>query len=231
MSRLGLERQTFFNIKFSLEQEITDLKELCSEKDNQISLLKSQINILQSEVDSWKQKLKPEPNRDILHSLPHIIKTIRGGQHSPVREEQELVCHTQTNIQGNIALRLNFNDELISNSKNIHQPSRASGLPQSSMAQPDRVLSPKSHQKSKSSGNMQLSLCTPSKAITDFDPNSAEHASVLIQNGIEEFKKRQLTMSRSRVNSKNYKRDDDTARKGNEVGFFSALKNMFTGTE
>lgn len=75
MSKLALERQSFFNHKFDLERDILEKEDLLGEKEIQIAMMKSQLKILSDEIDDLKEKQQQR-----ISLIPtNLVKKIRGG--------------------------------------------------------------------------------------------------------------------------------------------------------
>lgn len=80
LSKLAIERQSFFNMKFELENQILEKDDLIVEKNTQISMLKAQINILMRELDEAKKNSHQDGGLSSLTPLK-MVKRIRGGNH------------------------------------------------------------------------------------------------------------------------------------------------------
>lgn len=73
------ERQSFFNIKYSLETQIQERNEIIQEKDHQIEVMRQQLGILIDESEDLKMKLTSKQDTIDLISGKNIVKKIRGG--------------------------------------------------------------------------------------------------------------------------------------------------------
>ena len=80
MNKLAVERQTFFNLKFDLENQLLEKDDLVSQKDTQISMLKAQIKLMMNELDSAKKNNPSDQGFSGLTPLK-MVKKIRGGNH------------------------------------------------------------------------------------------------------------------------------------------------------
>lgn len=83
LSKLAVERQGFFNLKFDLENQLMEKDELVGEKETQIAMMKAQIGILLREVSNEKKKGQADTGTSSLMPM-NIVKKIRGGSHQTV---------------------------------------------------------------------------------------------------------------------------------------------------